>query len=86
MRQRAVDSFGQADFLQGRDFSGQRVRFGILDVEGHDRLGYPNSCIRIDKTGYTTGKTQATYRRAWAFVVMATPAMMIAAPAQVASW
>jgi hypothetical protein len=55
-------------------------------VEGHDRLGYPNSCIRIDKTGYTTGKTQATYRRAWAFVVMATPAMMIAAPAQVASW
>jgi hypothetical protein len=81
-----VNGFGQADLFQGRDFSGQRVRLGVLDVEGHNRLGYPYWCIRIDKKGYTTYKQPATYRRACAFVVMATPAMMIAAPAQVASW
>jgi hypothetical protein len=81
-----MNRLGQADLLQSRDLPRQRVRFRVLDMKGQNRLGYPYWCIRIDKRGYTIYKEPATYRRACAFVVMATPAMMIAAPAQVASW
>jgi hypothetical protein len=54
-------------------------------VEGHKRLGYPYWCIRIDRAVYTMYKRPTIYRRACAWVVIATPAMMIAAPTQVAS-
>jgi hypothetical protein len=54
-------------------------------MKGHNRLGYPYWYIRIHKKEYTTYKQPTIYCRACALVVMATPAMMIAAPAHVAS-